>query len=109
MSNIFRINLIFMGLPLNIQNKLDKEEITNTYILMNKIRMYNSECIKQKRADKIKFNNNTTVNGKSNKDKKYNLTPKALSEKKPCVICEALNKPDRNHPLNLCRNLCSNM
>jgi len=45
-SNISRIHLIVIGLPLNIQDKLDKEEITNTDILMNRIRMYDSKLIR---------------------------------------------------------------
>ena len=49
MSNMSRINLIVMGLPLNIQDKLDKEEITNTDLLMNRIRMYDTGYNKQKK------------------------------------------------------------
>jgi len=86
MSNISRINLIFIGLPLNIQDKLDKEEITNTDLLMNRIRMYDTEYNKQKREDKIKFNGNTnntiTATKKSNSNKKYSVVSKPFYEKK---------------------------
>jgi len=70
-SNMSRINLIVMGLPFNIQDKLDKEEIINTDLLMNRIRMYETGYNKQKREDKVKFNSNTiTATVKSNVDKK---------------------------------------
>lgn len=108
MSNTSRINLIVIGLPVYIQDKLDKEEIINTDVLMNKIRMYDSGYIKQKRDDMIKYNNNNgnniIFNGKVNAEKKYSTMPRMVIEKKPCVMCEALNKPDRYHPLHLCRN-----
>lgn len=103
MYNISRINSIVMDLPWNIQDKLDKEEITNTDLLMNKIRMYDSGYSKQKIDDKRKFNNNNiTTNGKSNIDKKYSTVLKPFNENKPCVLCEALNKPKHYHPFYLC-------
>lgn len=94
-----------MGLSWNIQNKLDREKITNTDLLLNKIRMYDSGYSKQKSDNKRKFNNiNITTNEKSNIDKKYSTVLKPFNEKKLCVICEALNKPERHYPLHLCRN-----
>ena len=71
MSDISRINLIVMGLPFNIQDKLDKEEINSTDLLLNRIRMYDTGYNKQKREDKMKYNiNNTTTIGKSNVERK---------------------------------------
>lgn len=86
MSNMSRIHLIVMGLPLNIY----RINWINTDILMNKIGMYDSGYINKKRDDKIKFNNIISINGKNNVDKKYSITPNNFSEKKPCFICEAL-------------------
>lgn len=64
-----------MGLSFNIQDKLDKKKIANTDLLINKLRMYNSGYNNKKKEDKMKFNNNNvTVNGKSNIDKKYSIT-----------------------------------
>lgn len=105
MSNISRINLIVMGLPFNIQDKLDKEEINSTDLLFNRIRMYDTGYNKQKREDKMKYNsNNITTIGKSNVEKKFTTVSKPFYEKKPCSMCEALNKPERYHPCYLCRN-----
>lgn len=105
MSNISRINLIVIGLPFNIQEKLDKEEINSTDLLLNKIRMYDTGYNKQKREDKIKYNiNNIPTTGKSNVEKKFTTVSKLFYEKKPCSMCEALNKPERYHPHHLCRN-----
>lgn len=85
MSNISRINLIVMGLPFNIQDKLDKEEINSTDLLFNRIRMYDTGYNKQKREDKMKHNiNNITTIGKSNVEKKSNTVLKPFYEKKPC-------------------------
>lgn len=57
MSVIFRIYLIGMGLPLNIQDKLGKEAIINTELLKNNKRVYDLGHNKQRREDRIKFNN----------------------------------------------------
>lgn len=46
MANVSRIYLIVMGLPVNIQNILDNEKITNTDLLMNNIKMYDTEYYK---------------------------------------------------------------
>lgn len=83
MSNMSRINLIVMGLLFNIQDKLDKEKITNTNLLMNRIGMYDTSYNKQKRENKMKCNSNKiTVTGKSNADKKYSGVSKPFYEKK---------------------------
>lgn len=67
--------------------------------------MYDTGYNKQKREDKMKHNiNNITTIGKSNVEKKSNTVLKPFYEKKPCSICEALNKPERYHPHHLCRN-----
>lgn len=102
MSTTSRINLIVVGLPLYIQDKLDRDEILNTDLLMNKLRLYESGPNKQKREEKFK-DNSAFPSGKSNTEK-YNNTKKTFSEKKPCFMCESLNKPDRYHPLQVCRN-----
>jgi len=47
-------------------------------------------------------NNNVAANGKSYTHKKYSMGSKLFGE--PCVLCEALNKPERYHPLYSCRN-----
>lgn len=72
-----------MGLRFNIQDKLDKEEIINTDLLMNRLGMYDTGYNKQKREDKMKFNSNKiTVTGMSNADKKYRGVSKPFHEKK---------------------------
>jgi len=105
MSNISRINLIVMGLPFNIQDKLDKEEINSTDLLFNRIRMYDTGYNKQKREDMMKYNsNNITTIGKSNVKKNLLQYQNHFMKKKPCSMCEALNKPERYHPYHSCRN-----
>lgn len=51
-NNISRINLIDMALLFNIRDKLNKEKIKNTDLLINRIRMYYTGCNKQKREDR---------------------------------------------------------
>lgn len=81
MSQITRINLIVMGLPWNNQDKLNKEDIANTGLLTNKIRIYGSGYIWHISDNKRKFDyNNINVNGETNTDKKYSMVPKSLDE-----------------------------
>lgn len=93
MTDTSRINLIVVGLPLDIQDKLDREEISSTDELMNKLGRY--EYGTKQRKQILKEN-------KIQPEQKLNIQ-KSI-EKKPCYICESLKFPGRYHPVEKCRN-----
>lgn len=90
-----RIYLIVLGLPIQVQDRLDKEEIITTEILMGFLRKL--ESLVNKSSQKNTENKNTNLNFR--RDSRINV-----SEKKPCSICDNLGKPGRYHPIELCRN-----
>ncbi|XP_050576604.1 uncharacterized protein LOC126915710 [Bombus affinis] len=84
-----RINLIVIGLPIHIQDKIDKEAVQSTNDLIRHLGQYED----QMKGRKIQENN-------ARLDRKPEPPPK----KQLCVICEALNFPGRFHPTQVCRN-----
>lgn len=90
MSIKTRIYLIVVGLPIYVQDRIDKGEINSTENLMSHLRKLESLVNKK--------NQKATV-------KTVTSNPIVSSvEKKPCFICERLGKPGRYHPTELCRN-----
>lgn len=59
MSNISRINHIVVGLPLHIQDRINKEEINTTEQLMNQLRRYTQSYSRIKKIEirSSNFNN----------------------------------------------------
>lgn len=93
MTTESRINHIVMGLPLRIQEKLDREEIEETDQLINKLGQYEFENKKQ-----------DTLSGEKRQAKLKLVSERSMPEKKPCSICESLGFPERYHPIEKCRN-----
>jgi len=91
-----RINLIVLGLPVYIQNRIDKEEIKTLENLMNELRKL--EPLTESRRSKFRKKEET---GRTSPKL---LTVRAQSERKPCPICEGIGKPNRWHPEALCRS-----
>ena len=85
-SEVSKINHIVIGLPQNIQDILDKEEIKNTDQLINILRKYDLEYLKKDRKEIKKKPNDRYV------------------IKTPCYKCEKLGWPNRYHPTAICRN-----
>lgn len=80
------INLIVMGLPDYIMDKIDKNNVLTTASLYNEIGKYEHLANKQ---SFIKKRNTYEFKGKSDKIK-------------PCKTCENLNKGSRFHPEEKC-------
>lgn len=86
-----RIYLIVYGLPIPLQEKLDREKILNMKDLIDELKKYDDtykikEETRKKQIDKI-------TNNKSEE-----------KEKKPCDICEKLGFKNRYHPTKKCWN-----
>jgi len=84
-----RINLIVIGLPIAIQDKLDQEEIKSTDELMNQL-------------GKFEYCSSTFKESNTKSDQK--LRAQQPVQKKPCYICESLKLPGRFHPVGKCYN-----
>ena len=82
------INLIAIGLPNYIADKIDREKIKTTTDLFNNIR--GLEHLIKKQIPKEKFDKYTSYKN-SNKD-----------NKSPCSICKKANKGVRFHPESTC-------
>ncbi|KAK9512050.1 hypothetical protein O3M35_000562 [Rhynocoris fuscipes] len=87
-STIFtRINMIVVGLPLEIQNELDNKGARKKRV---------EDKSEEKKNDKVKP-------GYSNSPRpKQNLSE--VISKMPCFMCDSLGWPNRFHPTNVCRN-----
>lgn len=77
------LDLLAAGLPGFILNKLKRDELNNTTDMLNEIRKYEGMMHKK--------NSKTIKSGTSVHKNKTN-------EKKPCKICESLDKGIRYHP-----------
>lgn len=85
------INLIVIGLPIHIQDKIDKETVQSTNGLIRFLGQYQTKGRKTQGS-------NTRLDRK----------PEPLPKKQPCVIYEALNFPGRFHPITTHqRNTCT--
>lgn len=94
MSVCSRINHIVIGLPIYIQDKLDKEEISTTEKLMNQLRRYSQAPTKGPKSEKQEMKKSPKIS--------------KTEERKPCKICELQGKYNRYHPTELCWNKSSN-
>ena len=91
-----RINHIVVGLPTQVQNLLDKEEITITEGLMSQL----SKCSRFNNVGKTALISSPSF--KYNKHPNDNNSPKQI-EKRPCTICESIGKTGRFHSKEICR------
>lgn len=88
-----RIKLIVVGLPIEIQDKLDKEEIDSTDVLINLLGRYERKTQQRRESNKDE---------RAQRDHKTN--PLESVEKKPCHICDSLKLYNRFHPPERCFN-----
>lgn len=98
------INQIVIGLPIFIQDKLDREKLKTTQDLMNKLRQFESGVTK--RVPKLESNRAFVEPPKTKSDPKnqYDRNPVRYFERKPCAICNAKGYPGRFHSADRCRN-----
>ena len=92
-----KINLIVMGLPIKLQDKLDKEEITIEKLTKELKKINNSFTGEQKTWELKK-------NEEPNNWKKEEFKKVLGVDKKPCVVCEKIGLKNRYHPVQKCWN-----
>lgn len=81
------VMLIAAGLPEFIRNKIDKEKFSSSTSLFNEI----------KKCENLIKKSNSFIKKRDKPDYR-----KTYEEKKPCRICEKLNKGPRYHPEDAC-------
>lgn len=101
MTNVSLINLMVIGLPLYIQNKLKKTDILTTDHLFQEVANLDIVHITSRPRFKQQLNKTDDVNLNHNKQDIFS-TRKVM--KTPCSICKQLNYPNRFHPEIFCRN-----
>lgn len=85
MSDRSRINHVVIGLPRDIQDRIDKEDVRTTEQLMNQLRRYENIYLRDRKEPRV-----------MEKEKR-------LTVKQPCAICESRGNPGRFHPVENCR------
>jgi len=96
-----RINMIVVGLPLEVQDELDCEEITSIEKLFVELRKLDDAFSKKKKE--VTSKSETTSKSKDKLEDKRKK-PDKQDEKKPCFMCAALGWPNHYHPTSECRN-----
>ncbi|CAB0013231.1 unnamed protein product, partial [Nesidiocoris tenuis] len=90
-----QINLIVTGLPVHVQDKLDRSKIDSIEQLLGELRKIEPPPQKKNLPD-------------TETHPRKVFTPAAnYEQKKPCSICNKLGYPGRFHPEALCRNRSS--
>lgn len=82
------VDLVAAGLPSFVLNRIDRETLNDTVDLFNEISKYEHMV-----------SGNKTFNKKKDTTQRSNYK---VEEKKPCQICEKLNKGTRYHPMENC-------
>ncbi|KAF6200735.1 hypothetical protein GE061_005179 [Apolygus lucorum] len=88
-----QLNLIVIGLPLQVQDKLDRSKIKSIEELLGELRKLESTATQ---FQKLPLS--------SEQKNKKTHPPTSNEKKKPCSICFKLGHPGRFHPESLCRN-----
>lgn len=104
------INHVVFGLPNEVQEKIDREEITTLDKLYSELRKLEGTFVKKTMAE---ISSNPKINEIKQKQLaewrlKKSETEKIKSsnntQRNPCPICKAIGFPNRYHPPAICRN-----
>lgn len=95
--HLIMLNLIVLGLPVSIQNTLNRETVTNLKDLIKKLKKFDRNTS----SDEVHMKN---LSNKLPKlpDKTVKPSKTTSTEKKPCSFCEKNNKGIRFHPEHVC-------
>lgn len=103
MPEIYRIYQIVYNLPLEIQDKIDREKIETIADLIRELKKFNDSYVVNKKIEEKKYDENKK---KSDSEKKL-IIKSSKFDRKPCTICEGLGYKQRYHPADVCRNKAS--
>lgn len=95
LTKISRVNLIVIGLPLLVRDRIDRAKVTSFSALMRELNQLESLATI---SVKNKFNSKGTPNVFSGENKSSGQK----KERKPCSICEKMKKFNRMHPKSEC-------
>lgn len=92
------IDNIVIGLPLHVQDELNREELKSTNQLMAELSQFTA------RPQRSSFAGSKSANWREERGKPK-VAPKVFEkEKKPCTFCELIGYENFFHPLEKCRN-----
>lgn len=94
-----RLQMIVVGLPSEIQDKIDREEVNTIEKLFNELRKLDEAYNNQ-----IKKENATNLKKKSAPVFQQKIQTVSNLNRSPCYMCEALGWPNRYHLTADCRN-----
>ena len=103
-TELTRINQVVVGLPVFIQDRLDREKIGSSDGLMNELRQYESSVKKGSQRTEKGPRLLESPRLETSVRRNYNYGTEGTVEKKPCPICESKGYPGRYHPMERCRN-----
>jgi hypothetical protein len=105
-DEISRINQVVIGLPLEAQEELDREDMTTTAILFTELRKLEDSYSKKKREIPQTQNpmNSRKATFSKLSEKYEDQRKRNETQRKPCFMCEALGFPNRWHPTTECHN-----
>ncbi|XP_024085648.1 uncharacterized protein LOC106673706 [Cimex lectularius] len=95
---VSRINMIVIGLPIEVQNELDREEINSIEKLYTALRKFDNQY---QRVREYTSNDRTEKVNTGLPPKKKQTE---VQTKSPCYMCETLGWKNRFHPTYECRN-----
>lgn len=98
------MNLIVLGLPVTIQNTLNRSSITNLKGLIQKMKKFDGESTEKGNSTEIKSHKLTQHSMTFERSKKMPTSKPSneKQEKKPCSICEKNGRSNRFHSENQC-------
>lgn len=99
MSEMYRIYQIVYNLPLEIQDKIDREKIETIADLISKLKRFNDSYTVNKKINEKKCDENK----KNTETDKKTIVKSSKIDRKPCNICEGLGYKNRYHPADVCR------
>jgi len=99
-TELSRVNQIVFGLPVEAQEKLDREEIITIDMLFSKLRRL-EDTFNRKKKD---VQTTTKLNTIPNTCERFKSQKTIEPQRKPCPNCATLGFPNRYHSLNECRN-----
>ena len=96
-----RLNLIVLGLPIKIQNELERSSMNSLEDLISKVKKYDYE-VQRKTSQMDSAENKATPNSRATEMSGKSQKATSKERKHPCSICEQNNRGTRYHQEKNC-------
>lgn len=102
MSESIRIDNIVIGLPLHVQDDLNRDSIKTVNQLINELTQLNPRPKSKFHSSSAKSSSSSTWRDEPRKSRTEYKTRE--SDKSPCMFCELIGYKGNFHPVDQCRN-----